>query len=342
MPAAAGSYDNLYLSPHLDDGVFSCGGMMATGAARGERSLMVTVFSGAVGSGKVVQPPADEGALSLAPFLDMDARRQEDTAAARALGVDVRWLGWDEAPLRHRGYRQRFGLFVGIKPSDAALQQQLTEAVADLITEVRPRRLFAPLNVANHVDHELVFRAAAAGVKLAAAAGRQAALLYYEDAPYAYIHGTVQRRLLQLRLSVPRQLRARTGFSVSVRRSLADVLALDIVSTRTGTVLRACLRAALYVVHIQLRLRTLLSARKRRPNVRTLSGAAGAAARKHAARAAYASQLAGVLGTNDCLDAAMRRYCQLSLRGSRLAERFWCHSDTDTEFDVEQMIQLLG
>lgn len=174
MPEVA---DQIYLSPHLDDVVLSCGGRIALQARAGKRVLVVTVFAG-----------RPEGALS--PFalalhqrwrLPRDApavRRAEDRAALARIGAAATHWDLPEAIYRRAPdgtplYADETSLWGGLHPADGPLVETLACRIADLPDKVP---LCVPLGAGNHADHQLVRRAAEA-------AGRP--LFYYEECPYA-------------------------------------------------------------------------------------------------------------------------------------------------------------
>src|SRR5678816_3320336 len=85
-------YDALYLSPHLDDAVLSCGGQIFQRTAAGQTVLIVTIMAG-----DPPHPTVSDYAQSLHDrwALATDAaaaRRAEDLAAAHLLGADT--LHW--------------------------------------------------------------------------------------------------------------------------------------------------------------------------------------------------------------------------------------------------------
>ena len=82
-------FDQIYLSPHLDDAVLSCGGRISQQTARGEKVLVVTVCAGD-------PPPAPLSEFAQAlhirwalPFHPVAARRDEDEAALAVLGASA-------------------------------------------------------------------------------------------------------------------------------------------------------------------------------------------------------------------------------------------------------------
>ncbi len=166
----------LALSPHLDDAVFSCGGVLARLADAGWRVVMATVFTRSVvpAEGFALACQLDKG---LAPDVDYMARRRaEDRAAADILGVtDIRWLDRLEAP--HRGYAAAPELFADIRANDL-VWQDLLPAFEALRTELLPDLVLAPQGLGDHVDHRQVIRAA-----LPVFAPDRIA--FYRDTPYA-------------------------------------------------------------------------------------------------------------------------------------------------------------
>jgi LmbE family N-acetylglucosaminyl deacetylase len=109
----------------------------------------------------------------------LEVRRREDQAAANELGARVRWLGLPDAIYRGERYQQDAELFGELVPDELALAAHLAEELVGLPEWVDGTRVFVPLGVGNHVDHQLVFEA---GRALAA---RGVEVYAYEDTPYA-------------------------------------------------------------------------------------------------------------------------------------------------------------
>ncbi len=170
MPAA------LFLSPHLDDVVFSCGGLAASLADAGWTTVLATVFTRSVvpATGFALACQLDKG---LPPDVDyMAIRRTEDRAAAGLLGFgEVRWLGLLEAP--HRGYASAPELF-GPVHADDAIGADLVAQFGALAEEVWPDLVLAPQGLGNHVDHQHVTLAALQVFP-------PGSLAFYRDTPYA-------------------------------------------------------------------------------------------------------------------------------------------------------------
>lgn len=184
-----GSYEHVYLSPHLDDAVLSCGGAIAWHESSGARSLVVTLCT--------VAPPADgpfsdlahefHAEWGLSPAEVVTARLHEDDLAMEWLGVDYLHAGMLDALYRHpAAYNSRAALF-----GTPAADDPLGDALLSLITTLRQRMpdatFYAPLGVGMHVDHQLTYAAALA------TGGESVA--WYEDIPYALQPDVLQHRL---------------------------------------------------------------------------------------------------------------------------------------------------
>jgi LmbE family N-acetylglucosaminyl deacetylase len=176
---------HIYLSPHLDDGVLSCGGAIHRRLAAGEAVLVITLFAG--------DPPAAD---ALSPFAQGQPahqtgaprpaalRRAEDLAALALLGADVRHLAFPDAIYRRLPdgvwpYDDLAGLLGEVDPADPVTPEALAGEVVACLPGDEPVTLYAPLAVGRHVDHQLVHRAA----RLLSEQGYDVA--FYEDYPYA-------------------------------------------------------------------------------------------------------------------------------------------------------------
>jgi LmbE family N-acetylglucosaminyl deacetylase len=166
----------LFLSPHLDDVAFSCGGLAAGLADAGWRTVLVTAFTRSVvpATGFALARQLDMG---LAAEIDaMALRRAEDLMAAERLGFDEAiWLDLPEAP--HRGYESAPDLFATLRTDDAVVPP-LAACFDRLQTEYQPDLVLAPQGLGGHVDHRQVVAAVLSSLPLARVA-------FYRDTPYA-------------------------------------------------------------------------------------------------------------------------------------------------------------
>lgn len=182
------AFDAIYLSPHLDDAVLSCGGQIHARTGRGERVLVVTCFTADIDTAKTLSDfaRAQLDVWRLSPETAMAARREEDRNAVAAVGAEVRHLGFTDAMFRRRDGIPRYGDWAAILDGDPedgrgdesgdgpTLLESLGRAFLDLPSTAF---LAVPLG-AGHVDHRLVRSAAEAAFPARSIA-------CFEDLPYA-------------------------------------------------------------------------------------------------------------------------------------------------------------
>ena len=170
---------DIFLSPHLDDAVLSCGAGIARLTASGRDVLVVTVYTG---DPSRPCPPTEAArrcwALDAAPFAE---RRLEDASAVGVLGARLLHLGFTDA--LYRADAAGVPLYPLHVIGDVAagdedtLLPALWEALSALLAGTPHRRVFCPAGVGGHVDHTLVRRAAEAVCD-------HAELVLYEEYPY--------------------------------------------------------------------------------------------------------------------------------------------------------------
>lgn len=175
---------HIILSPHYDDAALSCGGLIAQRAAAGELVVVATVFGGRPdlttlspfaraiharpgAAGDLIAQRVAEERQALAilgaqgwpgDYLDCIYRRAE---------ADGRWL-----------YDSEEAIFGAVDAADDGLVDELAAVLAALAPPAGQCLIYAPLAVGNHVDHQVVQRAAMKLVE----GGYD--LLFYEDYPY--------------------------------------------------------------------------------------------------------------------------------------------------------------
>lgn len=194
--AMATEWPWVFLSPHLDDAVLSCGGLIAE-AAQSREIWVVTVFSE---SGPAPYTRAARSFVRQCSAVDARTlfaeRRKEDTKILSEIGVKSLHLGipdalfrrrvrprfsfglWELLPqeMRHRYPTYRFDIARGrIAKGDGALNSELALTVGDVLSQTGARTLFCPVGVGNHVDH-LIARAVAERFPESA--------VFYSDFPY--------------------------------------------------------------------------------------------------------------------------------------------------------------
>jgi LmbE family N-acetylglucosaminyl deacetylase len=183
------THHHIYLSPHLDDAVLSCGGRIWRQVQAGDRVLVVTVFAGKPSPDVPLSPFAQ--ALHAAwELVDATAaRREEDAAALALLGTESVYWPYTDCIYRRMPdggfpYASEEALFGDVHSSDEALIAELAGRFRALALEPASV-IYAPLAVGCHVDHQIV-RRAVAGLE---------GVTYYEDYPYAGKPGAVEGSL---------------------------------------------------------------------------------------------------------------------------------------------------
>jgi LmbE family N-acetylglucosaminyl deacetylase len=169
----------IFLSPHLDDIAFSCGGLIWELA---EEGVPVEIWT--ICAGEPVQSDLSALAEGLHQSwgLGLDAvrvRREEDRQACEVLGAKPRYFDFLDCIYRKSStgehfYRTGEEIFGGLDREEESLIRSLRLLLrAELPADART---VIPLGIGNHVDHELVRKAANR---------LEIPLLYYADYPYA-------------------------------------------------------------------------------------------------------------------------------------------------------------
>ncbi|WP_162924727.1 PIG-L deacetylase family protein [Rubrobacter indicoceani] len=179
----------VFISPHLDDVVFSCGGTVAKLASRGWRCVLVTCFTRSVAdpSGFALACQTDKGVPSGVDYMEL--RRSEDVESARISGVS-RVVHLDHAEAPHRGYESAKSLFGGVYLGDAVFEEVAVD-LGFIISSEAPDLLFAPQGLGNHVDHLQVVQAVREVTEKDREGrpnpriSRNPHVFFYRDTPYA-------------------------------------------------------------------------------------------------------------------------------------------------------------
>jgi LmbE family N-acetylglucosaminyl deacetylase len=196
---------HVYLSPHLDDAVLSCGGAIHRQVVAGDRVLVLTLLAGDAAVHGVSTP--SEFALVQHgywgnPPRPIALRRAEDAAALTWLGADWYHLGYLDAVYRAGAsgewlYRDLETLFGEVHADDplALGTPELTAQLAGLVGQAEPAIVYSPLAAGRHVDHQIMHTAA----RGLAARGYRVA--FYEDYPYSAQEAAVRAGLQAAGLS---------------------------------------------------------------------------------------------------------------------------------------------
>jgi LmbE family N-acetylglucosaminyl deacetylase len=173
---------HIYLSPHLDDAILSCGGAMHGQVVAGDAVVVVNVFAGspdyleysAYAERQHRKWGGREGSVAI--------RLAEDKAVLEQLGASI--VNWDYPESIYRKgrddrwlYASNPGIFGDVAeddPSLAVLETSIREVAGDAANTM----IYAPLAIGHHVDHQLVRTVA---IELAQTIPN---FCFYEDFPY--------------------------------------------------------------------------------------------------------------------------------------------------------------
>jgi LmbE family N-acetylglucosaminyl deacetylase len=170
-----GETPSLFLSPHLDDAVLSCGALIHAIAPRSPTTV-ATVFT------EAASPPHTRAARSFLSQCRTDGaaelfadRRREDHEVLDALGARYEHMAFPDALFRsrdlhlptsltqrcpeliHRYPTYRFDIAKGrISRGDSPLIDRLAMEVDRLLRLTEAKLLFCPIGVGQHVDHLIV------------------------------------------------------------------------------------------------------------------------------------------------------------------------------------------
>ena len=182
---------HLFLSPHYDDIALSTGGTVRALADAGRRPETIVIF----GSEPDPDQPLTPFAAAMHEGWGLDARQvitsrqAEEHVASAHIGASQRVLPLRDAIYREDYYLSDDDLFGSPHPAESDIPAMIIAAL-DLPENPDPNiRIYAPLAIGNHVDHQHAFNAAIALTN----AGWN--VWFYEDSPYSLRSGATESRL---------------------------------------------------------------------------------------------------------------------------------------------------
>ncbi len=181
---------HIFLSPHFDDAVYSCGGTIHQFTQRGDTVLIITVMGGdppdPLPDTPIVRDLHQRWGAGPTP---VSVRREEDYAAAAILGAavthirdipDCVYRTANSVPL----YPDESSLWNNVHPSDPAIEMLENRFNYKALTH-----FYVPLAVGGHVDHLIVRDWAL---------DQPFSVILYEDYPYSEQPGAVEAALTEL------------------------------------------------------------------------------------------------------------------------------------------------
>lgn len=173
----------LFISPHLDDALLSCGARIWQSTQAGQDVLVASVFTN----------PSPHSADS--HKTSYQKRISDDKQATQLLGARSVHMGFIDAPFRNKQYRDFTSILFHheLPKSDRPVMLAVAKHLRQLIQESNPDEVWFPLGVGGHIDHHIVYESS----KLLKDV--QAQFHYYEDLPYALLPGWNSVRWHQLK-----------------------------------------------------------------------------------------------------------------------------------------------
>ncbi|HEX7733353.1 MAG TPA: PIG-L family deacetylase [Ktedonobacteraceae bacterium] len=229
------SHRQIFLSPHFDDAVYSCGGTLAVQVSVGLRPLVITVFGGVPEADTPLSPFAMDIHRQMGFSQDASAalqtRRKEEAAAMEYLDVDYLWLDYPDAIYRgNPAYYTNNNQLIGgeVNPGDRWIDEELAEILVSLHQRLPDTVWYAPLAIGRHIDHQIVCSAADRLTQLGAKVN------LFEDFPYCarHPHALLERLeefgnqlepgLVEVDQMLPQRLEASAKYTSQIDLNFAD------------------------------------------------------------------------------------------------------------------------
>ena len=170
------------LSPHLDDAVLSCGGLLHFLNGREASPLVISIYGG-----NPTPIKSKDGSLRVPQrkgHVNPRLRRREDVAAMRAANADFVHLGFADGIYRRSPlsnafiYRHARERWASPRIDDLGHVEELFLVLSRLCLGLGRILLVSPMAIGRHVDHNIV---ALVALRLAE---QGVSLIFYEDFPY--------------------------------------------------------------------------------------------------------------------------------------------------------------
>ncbi len=150
----------IYLSPHYDDAVLSCGGLIRDQVNRGDNVEVWTIFGG--------DPPAEELSLFAQvlhyrwgiPLESVEVRRSEDLNALRILGASAKHFDFQDCIYRKNFESDEFlyedmeKITDGGDIGEPLLMKNIEERMS--VLKKTDAQVVAPFSVGDHADHRII------------------------------------------------------------------------------------------------------------------------------------------------------------------------------------------
>lgn len=178
----------LFLAPHLDDVALSATKACLQLRQEGFEIHVATIFSN--------DKPQSPSKSDFTPWTQTTAttRKDEDNEACSRLQAKCVHVDMLDAPFRQSRYKNLKELLFFYKQDEKKTLNEVVGKIDSLIQTLQPDKIFAPLGIGWHVDHQIVFEAVR---QLADRFGANK-FYFYEDRPYAMMKYATDLRLAEL------------------------------------------------------------------------------------------------------------------------------------------------
>lgn len=177
-------YQHLFFSPHIDDVILSCGGLISN-LSNKESVLIITVFTKATDEkisnlGKeFIKLCGFNSAKSL-----FDSRKEEEERVAKFLKYDYLFLDYADAAFRFHSYfifkklLYPKGCFSKVSSNDSILIKDIKVHIHNILKKISNKKcsVYFPLGIGEHADHQIL--------KQIGLSTKSKNIFYYEDFPY--------------------------------------------------------------------------------------------------------------------------------------------------------------
>lgn len=182
---------NLFISPHLDDAVLSCGGLISKEVRINNTQVYVlNLFSGLPEKNSLSEAAKQFHQSCGLGSNAIEIRKQEELAASKNLGYTPLFLDLFESQYRLNKFGQHVydsfdEVFKGNAEKESTLISYLEENMEKIIKAHYFDTIFIPLTIGNHVDHVIARRAVE---NISQRNFPKEKIKFYEDMPYACRH----------------------------------------------------------------------------------------------------------------------------------------------------------
>ncbi|MEN8905017.1 MAG: PIG-L family deacetylase [Clostridiales bacterium] len=179
---------NLFISPHLDDVVLSCGEYLKKLSNEGENITVMTIFSGFPEPASFSKIAREYHAKCKVYDDVIFKRKEEDIFAMEYYGADYIHLDFFEALYRLDKYgNHRFKNVSDIFNKNVLAENdtvsEIKEKICNTIDFNLIKCIYIPLCLGNHIDHILTSKAV---IQLLNEECNDIEVYYYEDVPYSF------------------------------------------------------------------------------------------------------------------------------------------------------------